>query len=109
MTHPDVIPLRPHEQEEENAGWTLACEFMPDEADEAVWRVCKLPRPGMPVFQKPRSWLERLFSWPWRPWHNVRVWISTGPVATAHFNTTVQRTTITAMGEGRITESTARE
>ena len=109
ISDPDVIELHPHLQEEENAGWTLACEFTPDEAQAAVDRVCKLPRPGSPVFVKTRPWWERLFSRPWRPWHKVRVWISTGKIATVDFAKTAQRTTITAMGEGRITESTARE
>lgn len=98
----------PHIQEEEAAGWMLACEFTPEEGPEAIARVCKLPLPGNPVFRKPRSWIDRLFTRPWRPWCNVRVWIATGPVATADFDRTAQRTTISAMGSGRITESTAR-
>ena len=98
----DVIPLQPHIQEEEGAGWTLACEFTPEEKETAIARVCKLPFPGQPVFQKPRSWWERLFSRPWRPWHNVRVWIATGKVEWADFSSTAQGTVITASGQGRI-------
>ena len=109
MSRPDVLEFPPHIQEEEAAGWTLACEFTPQEGPEAIARVCKLPLPGNPVFQKRIPWDVRLFSWPWRPWHNVRVWIATGTVATADFQKTAQRTTITAMGSGRITESTAKE
>lgn len=110
MIHDSEIPPRaPHIQEEEAAGWTLACEFTPQEGPEAMVRICKLPKPGTPVFLKSRSWIERLFSWPWRPWHNVRVWVATGTVQWAEQDRTAQRTTITASGEGRITEGTAKE
>ena len=104
----DLLEFPPHLQEEEAAGWTLSCEFTPQEGPGAMARICKLPKPGEPVFLKRRPWDLRLFSWPWKPWHNVRVWIATGSVQWAEKDQTVQRTTITASGEGIIQMSTAR-
>lgn len=42
-----------------------------------------LTEPGEPV-QVPRTWRERLFTWPWRPWRTTRTYVPQVPSSQAY-------------------------
>lgn len=51
----------------------------------------QLPAELVSIMTVPRSWRERLFSWPWRPWQG-RKWREFKPGA--HFNKDLRLTTL---------------
>jgi hypothetical protein len=102
---PDIMPAYP---EEENASWRVALRFPVEKEQDALRRLCSLPLPGQPVAIKPRSWGARLFSWPWKPHHNVRAWISTGEIDFFEKDADDERVKFTVYGKGGIEVETAR-
>lgn len=41
----------------------------------------------------PRSWMQRLFSWPWKPWCNQEVWTFQAEITDQQENTITVRPT----------------
>ena len=92
----------------EPEGWVHTWAFPVDEAADALPRLCKLPPPGAPIAIKPRPWLVRLFSWPWKPWHNARIWWATGEVALFEKEADDERVRFKVFGDGRLKDRTGR-
>lgn len=101
--HPDIIAF-PNEPE----SWFQVFAFPAEDRKEAQARLMALPPPGQPIAIKSRSWAARLFSWPWRPHHNARVWEATGEVTGFDIETDDERVRFRVHGEGRLEVGTAR-
>ncbi len=93
---------------EEPESWFQTFTFPIEDKAEAQARLVKLPLAGQPVAIKPRSWFERLFSWPWRPWHNSKVWTGTGEVDAFDIKADDEVVRFKVRGTGRLNVGTAR-
>ena len=92
----------------EPEGWVHTWSFPSADAPEALARLCKLPLPGVPIAVKPRPWLVRLFSWPWKPWHNARIWTATGEISFFRKEGDDERVRFKVFGDGTLRERTGR-
>ena len=102
---PDIMPNFPADESE---SWFQTFSFPIEEKVEAQDRLMGLPPPGQPIAIKPRSWVERLFSRPWRPHHNSKVWTATGEITGFDIESDDERVRFKVRGEGRLTVRTAR-
>ncbi len=104
IPQPHLMPPIP----EDNAGWFQTFVFPIADREEAQARLVKLPGPGQHIAVKRRSWPRRLFSWPWRPWHNSKVWWSTGEVDSFDISADDETVRFKVRGTGRLDVGTAR-
>ena len=103
---PDIMPNFPDEEPE---GWTVTVRFPVEEVERCTQGLVKaIGNHKLPVFVKRRSLGARFFSWPWRPWHNVKVWGSSGRIAMFEKDVDDERVKFTAHGEGKLDVRTAR-
>ncbi len=93
---------------DEPESWFQTFTFPIAMKEVALVRLMRLPPPGRPLAIKPRSWLVRLFSWPWRPHHNMKVWTATGEVTGFEIETDDERVRFKVHGEGCLTTYTTK-
>lgn len=107
---PNPMPHFPPDQDEADPGFLVTIRVPSEDMEVSRSFLIKAISEYPPVlfFVKRRSWGNRLFSRPWRPWHNVRTWTATGLINFFEIQDDDEGALFKVCGQGELLKGTAR-